>query len=239
MCPGSCTILPTWRDSLRACTSWTAWGTDHAARGRGPHAHRAARRLGLLRATAPTEPLGEVAEPAVAVIAQGVKETAVDGRAFTYGRRPVPRSSRSSSRSTGRIARASGTEPLLACVLSLRPEKIAALLSETTPRGRPAAAGRPHRRPPGIAVSDASPALLDAITRLLGLLDAPGDAAVLARRHRARGPVAAAHRPAGGPCPADRPGRQPPRPPGPRRSPGSAATTTRRCGSRTSPRWRR
>jgi hypothetical protein len=34
--------------------------------------------------------------------------------------------------------------------------------------------------PAGIAVSDASPALLDAITRLLGLLGEPGAAAVLA-----------------------------------------------------------
>ena len=34
--------------------------------------------------------------------------------------------------------------------------------------------------PAGIAVSDASPALLDAVTRLLALLDAPDDAPALA-----------------------------------------------------------
>ena len=58
-------------------------------------------------------------------------------------------------------------------VLDLRPERIAALLLET------AAAARPGT-PAGIAVSDASPALLDAIARLLALLDAPDDAAALA-----------------------------------------------------------
>jgi AraC-like DNA-binding protein len=39
---------------------------------------------------------------------------------------------------------------------------------------------RPAAMPAGIAVHDASPALLDGITRLLGLLDEPGAAAMLA-----------------------------------------------------------
>jgi transcriptional regulator GlxA family with amidase domain len=63
-------------------------------------------------------------------------------------------------------------------VLRLRPEKIATLLAEATPvTTAPRAAGAAPR---GIAVSDASPALLDAIGRLLALLGAPDDAAVLA-----------------------------------------------------------
>ena len=130
----------------------------------------------LLRATAVTEPLGEVAEPAVAVIAQGVKETALNGRVFRHGEGqfavvpvelPV----------IGKITQASPDAPLLAVVLMLRQEAIAALLAET------AAATPPRARaavPAGIAVSDASPALLNAIARLLGLLDEPGAAAVLA-----------------------------------------------------------
>jgi AraC-like DNA-binding protein len=134
--------------------------------------------VSLLRATATSEPLGEVAEPAVAVIAQGVKETALNGRVFRHGagqfaivpvELPV----------IGHITQASPGAPLLAFVLMLRQGKIAALLAEvsrtaTAPRRAPAAV------PPGIAVSDASPALLDAITRLLGLLGDPGAAAVLA-----------------------------------------------------------
>lgn len=130
----------------------------------------------LLRATTVTEPLGEVAEPAVAVIAQGIKETALNGRVFRHGEGqfavvpvelPV----------IGKITQASPDAPLLAFVLMLRQETIAALLAETVaatpPRARAAV-------PAGIAVSDASPPLLDAIARLLGLLDEPDAAAVLA-----------------------------------------------------------
>jgi AraC-like DNA-binding protein len=132
--------------------------------------------VSVLRATAITEPLGDVTEPALAVIAQGVKETALAGRSFRYGpgqffivpvELPV----------VGHIVQASPGEPLLAFVLRLRAEKIAALLAETTP----AATARTRTADSvGIGVSAASPALLDAISRLLALLDAPGDAAVLA-----------------------------------------------------------
>jgi AraC-like DNA-binding protein len=155
--------------------------TRHAGTGLTPTALPG---VSVLRATAPTEPLGEVAEPALAVIAQGVKETAVAGRAFTYGpgqflivpvELPV----------VGHIAQASPAEPLLAFVLSLRPEKIAALLAETAPvtaaaRAGGARAARAGDGPARIGVSDASPALTDAISRLLALLGSPGDAAVLA-----------------------------------------------------------
>lgn len=132
----------------------------------------------LLRATATTEPLGEVAEPAVAVIAAGAKETVLNGRVFPHGagqyaivpvELPV----------TGRITKASVTAPLLACVLMLRQEKIAGLLSELS-RAAAVPSGSPAAATAGITVSDASPALLDAITRLLGLLDEPAAAAVLA-----------------------------------------------------------
>jgi hypothetical protein len=113
-----------------------------------------------LRATATTEPLGEVAEPAVAVITQGVKETALNGSVFRHGagqfaivpvELPV----------TGHITQASRGAPLLAWVLMLRQEQIAALLAELS-----RAATAPPRVPAEIAVSDASPALLDAIPRL-------------------------------------------------------------------------
>ena len=134
--------------------------------------------VSVLRATATTEPLGEVTEPAVAVLAQGSKETALNGRAFRYGagqvsvvpvELPV----------VGHITQASPAEPLLAFVLRLRPDKIAALLAETGPvtSARPRVSGA---TPAGFAVSDASPGLIDAIGRLLALLDEPSDLAVLA-----------------------------------------------------------
>jgi AraC-like DNA-binding protein len=129
--------------------------------------------LSIIRSSTTTQPLGDVVRPTLGVIAQGVKETALNGRPFTYGPGqflvvsvdlPV----------VGHITRASADEPFLAAVLELRPERIAALLLETAP------ATAPGHTPMGIAVSDASPALLDAVGRLLALLDTPDDAAALA-----------------------------------------------------------
>jgi AraC-like DNA-binding protein len=128
---------------------------------------------------APTtsEPLCAVVEPTLSVIAQGVKRTALNGRTFTYGPGqflvvsvdlPV----------IGHVTRATVEEPFLAFVLELRPERIAALLLETAPA---AASGAEvvDPVPVGLAVSDASRALLDVTARLLALLDAPEDAAAL------------------------------------------------------------
>src|SRR3954470_10391136 len=97
-----------------------------------------------------TEPLGDVIEPTLSIIAQGVKETELNGRTFTYGpgqflvvsiELPV----------IGHITQATVKEPFLAVVLELRPERIAALLLETA-----AAATAPpsavKATPAGIAV---------------------------------------------------------------------------------------
>jgi AraC-like DNA-binding protein len=124
-----------------------------------------------------SEPLCGIAEPTLALVVQGVKETTLNGRTFTYGAGqflvvsvdlPV----------TGHITQASTDEPFLAFVLELRPERIAALLLETATAAA-AAAAIVDALPAGIAVSDASPALLDAAGRLLELLEAPADAAAL------------------------------------------------------------
>jgi AraC-like DNA-binding protein len=121
--------------------------------------------------------VGAITEPTVAVIAQGTKETELNGHTFAYSagqfvitsvELPV----------VGHIVRASPREPFLAFVLRLRPERIAALLLETTPAptARP---GAVDAAPSALAVSEASPALLDATGRLLALLATPGDAAAL------------------------------------------------------------
>jgi AraC-like DNA-binding protein len=129
--------------------------------------------VSVLSATATAEPVGDILEPTLAVIAQGVKETALNGRAFVYGagqflvasvELPV----------IGKIVQASRAEPFLAAVFELRPERIATLLLDTaSPTGTGAV-------PAGIAVSDASAALLNATSRMLALLDAPADVAALA-----------------------------------------------------------
>jgi len=123
-------------------------------------------------------------------------------------------------------------EPFLAVVLELRPDRIAALLLETAP----AATARPgavDATPAGIAVSDASPALIDAIGRLLALLDAPEDAAALAAGVEREvlwrlltAPQGTTVRQIG--LADSRLAHLA------RRSAGSAATTTRRCESRSS-----
>jgi AraC-like DNA-binding protein len=140
--------------------------------------HTALPGVSVVRSTTITEPLASMAEPTLAIIAQGVKETELNGRTFTYGPGqflvvsvdlPV----------IGHLVQASADEPFLAFVLELRPDKIAALLLETAP-GATARPGGGDATPAGIAVSDASGALLDATGRLLALLDAPDDAAALA-----------------------------------------------------------
>ena len=79
----------------------------------------------------------------------------------------------------GHITHARADEPFLAFVFELRPQMIAALLLETA-TATAAGPGALDALPYGIAVSDASPALVDAIARLLALLDAPDDAPALA-----------------------------------------------------------
>jgi AraC-like DNA-binding protein len=184
MLPNTCTILSIvavmvcLRDSLGGVDQLTRMKesiTRHAGEGRTPTALPG---VSVIRSPTTTEPLGDVIEPTVSVIAQGVKETELNGRTFTYGpgqflvvsiELPV----------IGHITHATVEEPFLAVVLELQPAKIAALLLETAPT----AADRTDvvdGTPAGIAVNDAPPALIDAVSRLLALLDAPDDAAALA-----------------------------------------------------------
>jgi AraC-like DNA-binding protein len=125
-----------------------------------------------------TERVGDITEPTLAVIAQGAKETALNGRIFAYGPGQFVLTSLELP-VVGHIVQARADEPFLSFVLRLRPAKIAALLLETAPT--PAVRrGEAHATASGIAVSQASPALLDAVGRLLALLDSPGDAVALA-----------------------------------------------------------
>src|SRR5262245_65165161 len=91
MLPVSCTILPTvpviggpgwFTERVHETARLTELIGRHAREGLTPTTLPG---VCLLRATATTEPLGEVAEPAVAVIAQGAKETALGGRVFPHG----------------------------------------------------------------------------------------------------------------------------------------------------------
>jgi AraC-like DNA-binding protein len=105
----------------------------------------------------------------LAVIAQGSKHLALGDRVYEYGAGqylvasvdlPV----------TGHFV---GTaRPSLGFGMTLEPAVIAELLLQTGPGELPRS---PGTAPPGIAVSDAPEELLDAVVRLLRLLDRPGD----------------------------------------------------------------
>ena len=128
--------------------------------------------VSVMATTAPTEPFGSVAEATLAVVAQGAKRTVLGDRVFEYEAGeflivsvdlPV----------TANVIRASAAEPFLAFGLTLDRAAIASLLLEAPPD----AAAPP--RPAGIAVSRADADLLDAIVRLLRLLDRPADVLAL------------------------------------------------------------
>jgi hypothetical protein len=120
-----------------------------------------------------TEPLGTVTQPVLALVAQGAKRSALGDHIFDYqaGQYLVVTVDLPL---TSQITRATHAEPFLAFGLPLEPALIAQLVVEAGP-----AVGRPHDGP-GLATSDADDKLLDAIVRLLRLLDEPHDIPVLA-----------------------------------------------------------
>ncbi|MFI5641214.1 AraC family transcriptional regulator N-terminal domain-containing protein [Streptomyces goshikiensis] len=114
----------------------------------------------------------------LAVIAQGAKHLALGDRVYEYGAGqylvasvdlPV----------TGHFIGASAQHPALGFGLALEPSAIAELLLLAGPGDVPRAGGLGGALP-AIAVSDAPGDLLDAVVRLLRLLDEPRDRAVLA-----------------------------------------------------------
>ena len=127
-----------------------------------------------MRATSSTQPVGDVLTPAFALVAGGMKQTALNGEIYRYGAGeylvasidlPV----------VGNIVSADSDEPFLAVVIELNPDRISSLLLDTgVPRGRTGADSRP-----AFGVGQASPPLLDAVTRLLALLDEPADVPAL------------------------------------------------------------
>ncbi|MBX7451244.1 AraC family transcriptional regulator [Mycolicibacterium sp. 3033] len=114
-------------------------------------------------------------EPLLVVMAQGRKRLLLGDRTVEYSagqclvvaaELPV----------TGRFLGASSAEPALGMAITLRPPVIASLLLEA-----PAAPHRQDLTPsPAIATGDVAPALLDAVVRMVRLLDNPADVPMLA-----------------------------------------------------------
>lgn len=130
--------------------------------------------LRLRRASAPTETGHGVSFPALCVIAQGSKDIHLGDKTYRYDpahylivTSTLPISSR--------IVEASPERPFLSVVMKLDPLLVGSVMIET---GQPA-----PRTDATLTAMDVSPLdehLLDAMVRLLRLLDTPGDARFLA-----------------------------------------------------------
>ncbi len=127
----------------------------------------------LTRADASSGILRSVYRPSFCVVVQGAKTTMLGDTPFRYAAGqgllasidlPV----------TARITRASADEPYLALSLAIDPAMVADLLSAEGDRLAEAPVFAPLR------VASLDPVLCDPLARLLALLDAPGDLAVLA-----------------------------------------------------------
>ncbi|MGW1188035.1 AraC family transcriptional regulator [Streptomyces sp. NPDC002559] len=112
----------------------------------------------------------------LAVIAQGSKRLALGDRVYEYGAGQYLVASVDLPIS-GQFTRADPEQPALGVGLVLEPPVVAELLLQAGPGDTPRTGGG---APSGIIVSDAPAALLDAVVRLLRLLDEPRDRAVLA-----------------------------------------------------------
>ncbi|HEX8360046.1 MAG TPA: AraC family transcriptional regulator [Longimicrobium sp.] len=130
--------------------------------------------LTLYRFSHPTEPAPVLQEPAVYVVVQGRKQVTVGAETYVYDPSqylavsvdlPV----------VGNVFEASPHEPYLCLTLAVDPRELAALIVET---GRPAPRDDHDGR--ALFVSPLNASLLDAVLRLVRLLDAPADLPVLA-----------------------------------------------------------
>lgn len=129
------------------------------------------------RVDLPGPPTASTTGTILAVVAQGTKRLALGDRVFDYGAGQYLVASLDLP-VTGQYTEATPERPALGFGLELKPSLVAELLLHPSARdlARPA---RGTTTPLGVAVSDTPPALLDAVVRMLRLLDRPRDLAVL------------------------------------------------------------
>lgn len=130
--------------------------------------------LKLARATTPSLPMQTVYDPCLCIIAQGRKEIRLGDELYVYDPLnylvasvvlPV----------TGRVIEASPEAPYLSLALEIDPALISSLLTEMPPIPAPDAASQR-----ALFLDRLDPRLLDAVIRLLRLLETPRDIAMLA-----------------------------------------------------------
>ncbi|MBB5369880.1 MULTISPECIES: AraC family transcriptional regulator [unclassified Janthinobacterium] len=130
--------------------------------------------LSLHRQSAPTESLFHAVRPSVALIVQGAKKVTLGSATFHYSRMQYLLTSVDLPVQV-RVVEASAEAPHLCVVLAIDSADVAALVT-----GENAAQPMPIPAARGISVSDVSPELLDAMLRLVRLLDKPDEVAALA-----------------------------------------------------------
>jgi len=130
--------------------------------------------LALMRGSVPTLCMPTVYQPCLAIVVQGRKRALLDGEVYHYDALNYLVVSVTLP-AMGQVLDASVERPYLALRLDLDLKEIARLLLELGDRGAaPVAADR------ALFVARMDQPLLDAVLRLVGLLDAPQDIAVLA-----------------------------------------------------------
>jgi AraC-like DNA-binding protein len=128
------------------------------------------------RVEQPAPPSASMTGTVLALIAQGAKRLALGDRVYEYrGGQYLVASV--DLPVIGHFTEASPERPALGFGLILEPSAVAELLLQAVPGDIPPVS---KGVPSGLAVSDASDGLLDAVVRLLRLLDSPRDATVLA-----------------------------------------------------------
>jgi AraC-like DNA-binding protein len=128
--------------------------------------------LRLYHTSAPTELAAVVYEPSLCVVVQGAKEVVLEGHAHRYDPAHWLLVSVDTP-AVCRVVEASSARPCLTARVALDAGVVGELLADC-----PAAPVGPPVR--GLAVTPADPPLLDAVGRLVALLDTPNDVGVLA-----------------------------------------------------------
>jgi AraC-like DNA-binding protein len=129
----------------------------------------------LSKVDRPSNPEVSMTGTVIALVAQGAKRLALGDRVYDYGAGQYVVASVDMP-IIGQFTEASSDCPALGFGLVLKPAAVAELLLQDNDRAR--TGGGPPA--PAIAVSDAGDELIDAVVRLLRLLEAPRDRDVLA-----------------------------------------------------------
>lgn len=133
-------------------------------------------RVLISSATGPTEPEASSTGTVMALIVKGTKRLSIGDRTLEYGPGQYLVASVDLP-ITGHYVSTSTESPSLGLGLVLEPRRVASLLLES---GNSVPPPRPQGTPSALGVDEASIELLDAVSRMLRLLDEPEDREILA-----------------------------------------------------------